>query len=132
MQLTAIRRFRDGEMNALLDMRRAMTLELDAQDLDAEIPAWRARFKAFLDELIARDAAMFFVAELGEKLIGIGGVYKLRNHRSEIYGKPSAYITSIYVAPEHRRQGIATRIMLHQLRVASAGHCARDRGSAGD
>lgn len=122
MQLTAIRRFRDDEMNALLDMRRAMTLELDAQDLDAEIPAWRARFKAFLNELIARDAATFFVAELSDKLIGMGGVYKLRNHRSEIYGKPSAYITSIYVAPEHRRQGIATRI------TQAAVQWARDQG----
>jgi len=122
MQLIAIRRFRSDEIDAVLNMRRLMTLELDAEDLDVAFPGWRARFAAFSRELIARDAAMFFVAEHGGTLIGMGGVYKLRNHRSEIYGQPAAYITSVYVTPEYRRQGVATRV------TQAAVEWARDHG----
>ena len=113
-------------------MRRAMTLELDALDLDAEMPAWRGRFKAFVGELSEHDAATFFVAELGDELIGMGGVYKLRNHRSEIYGKPTAYITSIYVAPAHRRRRIATRITEAAVRWARERACNVVRLRASD
>jgi len=119
-------------MNAILDMRRAMTLELDAEDLDAQFPAWRTRFGAFLEALVSQDAATFFVADLGDKLVGMGGVYKLRNHRSEIYGQPSAYITSIYVAPEYRRQGIATRITQAAVQWAREHDCVVVRLRASD
>ena len=132
MQTIAIRRFRGDEMSAVLDMRRAMTLELDEKDLDVQFPGWRARFGAYLNELIAQDAAMFFMADLGGKVVGMGGVYKLRNHRSEIYGQPSAYITSIYVFPEYRRQGIATRITHAAVQWAREHGCVVVRLRASD
>jgi GNAT superfamily N-acetyltransferase len=132
MQVIGIRRFRADEMKAIHDMRQTMTLELDGKNLDEDGPLWRERFAAFIDELVARDGAMFFVAESGDRLIGMGGVYKLRNHRSEIYGQASAYITSIYVAPEHRRQGIATRITQAAVDWAREHGCVVVRLRASD
>ena len=108
--LAAIRPYRPDELSALLDFRRAMTLELDGDDLDASWPQWRERFGRFVNAQAAQGDIMFFVAELDGALIGMGGVYKLRNHRSEIYGQTAAYVTSIYVPPEHRRKGLARRI----------------------
>ncbi len=119
-------------MPSLLEMRRAMTLELGDEDLDVEYDGWRRRFSAYVDELRADDAAMFFVAELDGALVGMGGVYKLRNHRSVIYGVASAYVTSVYVAPEHRRLGLASRITQAAVAWAREHGCAvvRLRASA--
>ena len=127
-----IRPYRDDEITQLLDMRRAMTLELDGEDLDVDIPGWRVRFAAYIKEMRAHDDTMFFVAELDGRLIGMGGVYKLRNHRSVIYGFAAAYITSVYVVPEHRRVGIARQITLAAVEWARAHGCVvvRLRASA--
>ncbi len=117
-----IRPFAQGELPALIEMRRAMTLELDGEDLDDD-GQWRRRFAEFVNGLMARADAAFFVAERDGALIGSGGVYLLRNHRSEIYGKPSAYVTSVYVAPAHRRQGVAKRITQAAVEWARAKGC---------
>lgn len=126
-----IRPYRRDELSSLLDFRRAMTLELDAEDLDAD-PSWRERFGAFINELASRDAVMFFIAERNDKPIGMGGVYILRNHRSEIYGQPSAYVTSIYIMPEHRRNGVATRITKAAVEWAREHGCVVVRLRASD
>ena len=132
MNPVLIRPYRDHELPALLDFRRAMTLEIDGEDLDASHPDWRQRFATYIKSLAADDSVMFYVAEAGDRLIGMGGVYKLRNHRSEIYGKPSAYITSVYVPPEHRRNGIAKRITLAAIEWAREHGCVVVRLRASD
>jgi GNAT superfamily N-acetyltransferase len=127
-----IRLSREDELPALLDMRRAMTLELDSQNLDAN-PTWRTRFARFVNELAATDDIAFFVAEHDGQLVGMGGVYKLRNHRSVIYGAASAYVTSIYVRPEYRRKGLASRITESAVQWARDHRCVviRLRASTG-
>jgi len=117
-----IRPYRGGEIPALLEMRRSMTLELDGEDLDLVYPGWRTRFATFIGELADAGRTTFFVAERDGRPVAMGGVYVLRNHRSEIYGQPSAYITSVYVPPELRRKGIARRI------TQAAIEWARERG----
>jgi GNAT superfamily N-acetyltransferase len=126
-----IRAYRHEELSSLLDMRRAMTLELDGEDLDDTRPEWRARFGKFIRELSADDV-MFFVAELDGALIGMGGVYKLRNHRSVIYGQASAYVTSVYVPLMHRRKGIAKRITQAAIAWAREHGCVVVRLRASD
>jgi GNAT superfamily N-acetyltransferase len=127
-----IRPFRSDELSSILDMRRAMTLELDGEDLDNTRPEWRTRFGRFVSELAAHNDVMFFVAELDDRLIGMGGVYKLRNHRSEIYGQASAYVTSVYVPPEHRRKGLARRITQAAVQWAREHDCVVVRLRASD
>jgi GNAT superfamily N-acetyltransferase len=131
MDSAAIRPYRYDELSALLDMRRAMTLELDGEDLDDTRPQWRGRFGTFIRELPA-DEVMFFVAELDGALIGMGGVYKLRNHRSVIYGQASAYVTSVYVPPMHRRKGLAKRITQAAVQWAREHDCVVVRLRASD
>ena len=117
-----IRPYRGDEIPALLEMRRAMTLELDGEDLDVVYPGWRTRFATFIGELANAGRTTFFVAERDGRPVAMGGVYVLRNHRSEIYGQPSAYVTSVYVPRELRRRGIARRI------TQAAVEWARERG----
>lgn len=112
-------------------MRRAMTLELDGEDLDVN-PAWRTRFARFVTELLSADDTMFFVAEHDGKLVGMSGVYKLRNHRSVIYGKSAAYVTSVYVHPEHRRKGVAKRLTEASVEWARTHGCVVVRLRASD
>lgn len=128
----SIRPYRARELPSLLEMRRAMTLELDDEDLDSTRPQWRERFGTYIKQLAADDGVMFFVAELDNRLIGMGGVYKLRNHRSEIFGQPSAYVTSVYVPPEHRRKGIARRITQAAIQWAREHGCVVVRLRASD
>ena len=127
-----IRPYRADELSSLLEMRRAMTLELDDEDLDSTRPQWRERFGVYIQQLAADDGVMFFVAELDDTLIGMGGVYKLRNHRSEIYGQPTAYVTSVYVPPEHRRKGVARRITQAAIQWAREHGCVVVRLRASD
>jgi GNAT superfamily N-acetyltransferase len=127
-----IRPARQDELSSLLDMRHAMILELDDTDLDNTRPEWRARFGRFVNELADDDKMTFFVAELDGNLIGMGGVYQLRNHSSEIYGRPSAYVTSVYVFPEHRRNGIARRITQSAIQWAREHGCVVVRLRASD
>ncbi|HZV79661.1 MAG TPA: GNAT family N-acetyltransferase [Candidatus Binatus sp.] len=118
-----IRFARPEEMTLLQDMRRAMTLEIDGEDLDIDVRGWRDRFTSFVAGLIADGEAAFFVAEHDGELAGMGCVYKLRNHRSVIYGKPSAYVTSVYVRPKHRRGGVARAITLASIEWARSNGC---------
>jgi GNAT superfamily N-acetyltransferase len=127
-----IRPYRPNELSSLLDMRRAMTLELGDEDLDRTRPRWRERFGAFINQLALEDGVMFFVAELGDTLIGMGGVYKLRNHSSEIYGQATAYVTSVYVPPDQRRKGIARRLTHAAIQWAREHDCAVVRLRASD
>ena len=113
-------------------MRRAMTLELDGEDLDQVYPDWRRRFAVFIGELAREGKTTFFVAELEGRPVAMGGVYVLRNHRSEIYGKPAAYITSVYVPPDLRRKGLARRITQAAIEWARGRGCTVVRLRASD
>ncbi len=49
-----------------------------------------------------------YIAEMGGAPVGLACVYS--NHRTEIFLRPVAYITSVYVVPEQRRQRLATAL----------------------
>ena len=105
-----------------VDLRAAMTRELGARDPDAAGTAWRGRFVDFFASRMRAGTAAVLMAKDRSVVAGMAGVYVLVNHRSEIYGQPAAYITSLYVRPEYRRIGIAAGL------ARAAVDWAREKG----
>lgn len=106
----AIRLLRPSELDLAADMRERMTRELQAGDIDPDDPLVHSRFVEFYRTRLAAGTSATFVAERSGSICGLASVYKLVNHRSEIFGQPSAYVSNVYVEPELRRQGLATAL----------------------
>jgi len=105
------------------DLRLAMTKELDGADLDARFPGWRARYVSFFGGLIGSGKGAVFVAFAAELPVGMGAVYRLTNHRSEIYEQPSGFVTHVYVKPAYRRRGVAAVITSRAVTWAKSHGC---------
>src|SRR5579864_1239025 len=105
-----IRSLAADELNTAVALRAAMNQELNRADPDITYPGWRARFNDFFGRRLAAGSAAIFVAEHGSTTCGLASVYLPRTHRTEIFQQPLAYVTGVYVIPEQRRQGIATRL----------------------
>ena len=118
-----IREIDSGELRATVDLRRAMYKELSDVDLDEGYADWRARHLAFYGGLLASRRGQVFVAEQGGAYIGMAAVYKLVNHRSEILGQQSAYVSNVYVVPAWRRKGIARALTQRTIGWAKDNGC---------
>jgi GNAT superfamily N-acetyltransferase len=114
------------------NLRAAMIREMSGADPDESHPTWRQRYLEFYTHLIALDRAALFLAEEGTKPIGVTAVYLLANHRSEIFGHQSAYVSNVWVDPGHRRRGIASRLTSMAVEWAKQKGCevVRLRSSA--
>ncbi len=111
------------ELPTATDLRWHMTHEIDDTDLDKEYPGWRWRFIEFYRRRMEQGAAAFFFAYDGEQAVGMAAGYLLVNHRSEIQGQKSAYITSVYVVPPWRRCGVATTLTQMAIDWAKSRGC---------
>lgn len=105
------------------DLRAAMIRELNGTDPDATHPAWRRRYDEFYSRQLAADRAALFLAESDAQPIGMCAVYLLRNHRSEIFGFQSAYVSNVWVEPAHRRTGIASTLTRMAIAWAKEKGC---------
>lgn len=65
--------------------------------------------KSLQDEILRNDVAHYLVAELDGRIVGYVGMWAMCGE---------AHMTNIAVASEHRRQGIATNLILNLMRVA--------------
>ncbi|MBC5823706.1 MAG: GNAT family N-acetyltransferase [Candidatus Eremiobacteraeota bacterium] len=115
----------------VLGLRADMVDEIDGFDIDPKHPGWRQRFVRFYRERLQDDRAAFFIAQAGPDTIGMATVYLLANHRSEIFGQQSAYISNVYVKPALRRKGIALQLTFMTVDWARSRGCivARLRSS---
>jgi GNAT superfamily N-acetyltransferase len=118
-----IREIELGDLAATADLRRAMYQEISDKDLDESVADWRARHFTFYGGLLAAKRGQVFVAEHGGAHIGMAAVYKLANHRSEILGQQSAYVSNVYVVPAWRRKGIARALTLRTIAWAKDNGC---------
>lgn len=66
-----------------------------------------------LSEMLAEDDYLGWLVELEEKVIAGGGVMmrRLLPRPGSLQGGLEAYVMNIYTEPEHRRRGLARRIM---------------------
>lgn len=105
------------------ELRALMIREMDSgKDPDASHPTWRQRYTEFYSTRMAQERAALFLAEVDEEPIGVTAVYLMANHRSEIFGFQSAYISNVWVTPGWRRRGIASKL------TKMAVDWARERG----
>ncbi len=119
------------ELSLAADLRERMTRELSDTGSPPENPDWRLSFERFYASRIAAGTAATFVVADAGRLVAMSSVYRLVNHRSEIFAQPSAYISNVYVIPELRRRGIASRLTLACVDWARTQGCvvARLRSS---
>src|SRR5215472_7145595 len=106
-----------------LEMRYKMVRELSGEDLDVIAPGWRDRYDEFYGGLVAQGRATVFVAEIGDDPVAVAAVYLLDNHRARIYGRPSAYLSNVWVSPQYRRRGIAAALTRRAIDWAKTKGC---------
>jgi GNAT superfamily N-acetyltransferase len=105
-----LRPIRPHELDVAAALRERMTRELSDDSIASGNPQLRVRFVEFYRARIEAGTSATFVAERDDSLCGLASVYKLVNHRSEIFKQPCAYISNVYVDPSLRRQGLATSL----------------------
>src|ERR1700680_3362912 len=116
------RPIRPAELALAAALRERMTRELQGDEADLD-PHMRDRFVEFYSARLAAGTSATFVAEHRGVLCGLASVYKLVNHRSEIFKQPSAYVSNVYVEPEHRRLGAGTTFTQMCIDWARANGC---------
>lgn len=117
------RRLSVDEIDVARTMRVAMIRELDGFDPDGAYAGWRERYVDFYAPKMRDGRAALFVAELSRVAVGVAAIYLLQNHRSVIFGRPSAYVSNVFVEPAHRRRGVAAGLMRMAVEWASSRGC---------
>ncbi|MFI5388466.1 MAG: GNAT family N-acetyltransferase [Candidatus Eremiobacterales bacterium] len=118
-----IRQLTAAEIDIAKDMRHEMILELDGRDADESYPGWRERYVEFYASQMARGYAALFVAESEGHPLGVAAVYLLKNHRSVIFARRSAYVSNVWVEPAGRRKGIASALTRMTIEWARSKGC---------
>jgi GNAT superfamily N-acetyltransferase len=127
-----MRPIRPDELGLAAALRERMTREIQGGDTTALDPHMCDRFVEFYRTRLASGTSATFVAERNGVLCALASVYKLVNHRSEIFKQPSAYVSNVYVDPELRRLGVGTALTQMCIDWARANGCVvvRLRSSA--
>ncbi len=109
------------EYPAAAQLRQEMALEMGG-DFDAMAQDWRTKFCAYFGGKQGGGTAQLFMAYDGDEAVGCAIVSVLEHYRRYVFGTENSYVNAVYVRPEYRRRGIASRLM--QLVVA----WSRERG----
>jgi len=112
-----------AELEAAAGMRGRMLEDLGETQKGSLDRGWRERFKRFYKSLLASDRAAIFFAELDGLVVGCAMAYLPVTHRTEIHLQSSAYVNGVYVIPELRRHGIASRLTSMAVEWARAKGC---------
>jgi tRNA threonylcarbamoyl adenosine modification protein YeaZ/ribosomal-protein-alanine acetyltransferase len=94
-----------------------VTRIMELRDIDAVWEIEKLSFKtpwskeSFIEEIKAKDRARYVVAELGDTVVGYGGMWLIIDE---------AHITNIAVHPDYRKQKIGKRIVEKMIAVASS------------
>lgn len=95
------------------DLRVVMPIEREAYPT-----SWsRGVFEGELD-LVAGGSRYYVVAKDGRTVVGYAGLWIVADPDGD-----QAHVTNIVVAPDRRREGIATQLMVHLAREAIARGC---------
>jgi len=105
------------------ELRALMIREMDHWDPDITHPAWRQNYSDFYSSRMAKGKAALFLAEADSRPIGVAAIYMMTNHRSEIFGFHSAYVSNVWVEPQWRRRGIASTLMRMAVEWAKQHGC---------
>jgi GNAT superfamily N-acetyltransferase len=123
IEAATIRPLTTAEIGIARDMRHKMIGELDGFDPDERYPGWRGRFLEFYTLKLEDGRAALFVAETDGRPVGVAAVYLLKNHRSDIFARQSAYVSNVWVEPASRRKGIAAALTRKTIEWARSKGC---------
>ena len=70
-------------------------------------------FTLYMSELNLRSGRHYVVARVGGEIVGYSGL---------LFTADEAHVTTLAVDPQRHRQGVGTRLLLHQAAVARARH----------
>ena len=100
-----------------LVLSRLKFIEADAAGADYELISKNTR--RYFEDAFMKNSCDVILAEEGDRIIGTGIVFYYASVPSVYnpWGK-NAYITSMFVAESHRRQGIGTAILDRLVNVA--------------
>ena len=102
-----------GDLQPVLDVHSAHGSRGPGPASPLEIETW--------GQMMATEDLDVYVAEVGGEVVGTATALMMPN---VTYGcAPSLFIEAVVVAPEHRRQGIATLLLRRVRADARAGGC---------
>ena len=119
------RRAHLSELPEIADFWLAMFEEIGRNPQRDFPPNWREKFVRYFERRIDAGEAAYFVANDGAKLVGTAAAILSDGYPSEIHGVSDGYILGVYVLPEYRGRGLATKLteltvdFLRWLNVAS-------------
>jgi ribosomal protein S18 acetylase RimI-like enzyme len=105
--------FRHAQLSELPEMAAfwlAMFEEIGRDPQRDFRPGWRENFVRYFERRIGAGEAAYFVANDGAKLVGAAAALVSDGYPSEIHGVPHGYILGVYVLPEYRGRGLATKL----------------------
>jgi ribosomal protein S18 acetylase RimI-like enzyme len=101
---------RFAELPELAEFWLAMFEEIGQNPRRDFCTDWREGFARYFERRVAADEAAYFVAQDGAKLVGAAAGILSDGYPSEIHGISYGYVLGVYVLPEYRAQGIATKL----------------------
>jgi ribosomal protein S18 acetylase RimI-like enzyme len=113
LQDLAVIEFRHVQLAELPEMARfwlAMFEEIRRNPQRDFRPDWRESFVRYFERRIGAGEAAYFVATDGAKLVGAAAGILSDGYPSEIHGVSHGYVLGVYVLPEYRGRGIATKL----------------------
>ncbi len=107
----AIRPATAGDIPELARLRWQLYTEQEAHDEAVE--AYVARFTRFAIDALSRDTWRAWVAESDGQLVGAMWLQSVARVPAPGHGdpRPIGYLTNAYVAPDHRSQGLGSRLL---------------------
>lgn len=122
---------RADEMAAVARLRQRMAEEMGG-DWDIAHPGWRTRYMQYYAGRQASGRTQVFVALDDGKVIGSVIIGVVDDYRAYALNLVSAHVNGVYVVPEHRRKGVARRLMELAVGWARAKGCVRVRLRSSD
>ena len=122
---------RPDELASVARLRQRMAEEMGG-DWDIAHPGWRTRYMQYYAGRQASGRTQVFVALDEGTVIGSAIIGVAEDYRAYALNLVGAHVNAVYVAPSHRRKGVATRLMQLAIAWARAKGCVRVRLRASD
>ncbi len=110
-----------ADLAAIADFWLAMFEEVGKHRESEFQPGWRERFAEYFSNRSDVGDAAYFVAVASGRIVGCAGAILRDGYPSIIHGIKNGYVLGVYVLPEYRGRGMATK--LTTLAIAFLREC---------
>jgi GNAT superfamily N-acetyltransferase len=117
-----LREARSQDLSTIAEFWLAMFEEVGKHREEEFAPGWRDRFVTYFTGRIERAEAAYYLAEDRGRIAGTAGALLTDGYPSAIHKIRSGYVFGVYVLPEYRGQGLATRLTERTVAFLQAKH----------